>query len=409
MAKLAINGGTPLRTRPWPVWPEWDEREVEAVAAVVRSGRWGGFPEPGPKAAEFAERFAAFQGAKYGIAMANGTVTLSVALQACGIGWGDEVLVPGCTFAATATAVLAVGAVPIIVDVDPETFCLDVDKARAAINERTRAIIPVHLAMSMADEDALMALASEHNLVVIEDCAHAHGVQWNGRGAGSFGHFGSFSLQSGKLLTSGEGGILITNDRKLAEAAHSIIDCGRPKDAAGREYHLGTNYRITELQAALLCAQMDRLEGQIARRIPNVAYLDAQLSQIDGIRVQKAPAQVGRRNGFNYLFVFDRDKFSGIDNATFCQAMAAEGMPAADTGYEAMNDYTLFRPTAQNSPVVAAFGSRMNLHTVSLPVSEMLGKAAVWLEHYAFLGTKEDMDDIAAIVRKVRENAWELG
>lgn len=408
MGKLAINGGDPVRTRPWPAWPEWDEREVEAVADVVRSGYWGGFPEPGPKAAEFAERFAAFQGARYGIAMANGTVTLAVALQACGIGWGDEVLVPGCTFAATAWAVLAVGAVPILVDVDGETFCLDVERAREAVSERTRAIIPVHLGMSMADMDAVTALARAHDLVVVEDCAHAHGVQWSDRGAGTIGQFGSFSLQSGKLLTSGEGGILITDDLKLAEAAHSIIDCGRPKDAARSECHLGANYRITELQAGLLCAQMDRLEDQIVRRIPNVRYLDEQLARIDGIHVQKAPAQVGRRSGFNYIFTFDRDRCSGIDNVTFCQAMACEGL-LADTGYEPLNDCPIFRPTPENSPVAAAFGERMNVYTARLPVSEMLGRASVWLEHNVFLGTKDDMDDVVAIVRKVRENARELG
>lgn len=408
MSKLAINGGVPVRTRPFVGWPQHDEREVEAVAAVVRSGHWGGYPEPGPQAERFAARFAALQGATHGITMANGTVTLSVALQAAGIGWGDEVIVPGCTFAATAWAVLSVGAVPIVADVDPETFCLDVSQARDLITDRTRAVIPVHLGMSMADMDALMALAHDHGLVVIEDSAHAHGAQWAGRGAGAIGHFGSFSLQSSKLLTAGEGGILITNDSKLAQAAHSIIDCGRPKDVARQEYHLGANYRLSELQAALLNAQLDRFEEQVATRTANVTYLDERLSQIDGIRVQQVPPQVTRRSGYNYIFTFDRDRFSGIDNETFCHALAAEGLEAG-TGYEPMNDYPLFRPTPQNSPVVHVFGERMNLYRVWLPVAEMLGKASVWLSHSPFLGTKEDMDDIAAMVQKIRDNAWELG
>ncbi len=408
MAKLAINGGTPLRTRPFVSWPQHDEREVNAVAEVIRGGRWGGFPEPGPQAERFAARFAAMQKATYGIAMANGTITLSVALQAAGIGWGDEVIVPGYTFAATAVAVLSVGAIPIISDVDPETYCLDVDHARQLVTSRTRAIMPVHVGMSMANMDAMMALAQEHGLVVVEDCAHAHGTLWGEQGAGAIGHLGSFSLQSSKLLTSGEGGILVTNDGRLAEAVHSIIDCGRPKDKARQRYHLGANYRITELQAALLNAQMDRFEEQMARRAPNVAYLDAELDRIEGIRVQRVPPQVIRRSGYCYIFAFDRDRFSGIDNQTFCDALEAEGLPAG-TGYPAMNNYPLFRPTPQNSPVAHAFAERMNLHTVRLPIAEKLGQSTVWLPHSPFLGSREDMDDIVAIVRKVCDNAWELG
>ena len=407
--KLAINGGAPVRNRPFVDWPEHGEQEVEAVAAVIRSGRWGGFPEPGPEAARFAARFAEMQGAAHGITMANGTVTMTVALQATGIGWGDEVIVPGCTFAATAWAVLSVGAVPIIADVDPETFCLDVAHARRLVTERTRAIIPVHVGMSMANMDEIVGLAREHDLVVIEDCAHAHGTLWQGKGAGTFGHFGSFSLQSSKLLTSGEGGILITNDARLAETAHSIIDCGRPKDDARQQYHLGANYRITELQAALLNAQLDRFEGQMARRMPNAEYLDAELSKIDGIRVQQVPPQVTRRNGYNYIFTFDRTKLAGIDNLTFCHALVAEGLPFVGTGYEPMNNYSIYRPTPENNPVARVFGDRMNLYTVKLPVAEMLGEASVWLSHSPFLGSKEDMDDIVAMVKKIRDNAWELG
>src|SRR2546427_1588078 len=236
MAELAVHGGPPVRPEGYPVWPQPTERDVQAVVEVVMSGRWGGFPEPGPKAAEFAAKFAAYQGAQYGIVMANGTVTMEVALKALGIGWGDEVIIPALTFAATAYAVMAAGALPVIVDVTRGSWTIDPELVEAAVTPRTRAILPVHLAHQMADMDALMAIAERHGLAVVEDCAHAPGQRWNDRGAGCIGSFGSFSHQSSKILTAGEGGSLLTNDESLARRAHSIIDCGRPKDAVEREF-----------------------------------------------------------------------------------------------------------------------------------------------------------------------------
>src|SRR5436190_19453350 len=171
MAELAINGGTPVRSEPYPFWPERHDPEyLEAVADVVRSGNWGGFPEPGPHAAAFERAFAAYQGARHGVLMMNGTVTMEVACKALGIGWGDEVIVPALTFAATAYAPMAAGALPVFVDITPETWTIDPDLVEAAITERTRAIIPVHLGHHMADMDRIMDLARRHGLGVIEDC-----------------------------------------------------------------------------------------------------------------------------------------------------------------------------------------------------------------------------------------------
>jgi dTDP-4-amino-4,6-dideoxygalactose transaminase len=228
MSELGILGGPKTRTEAYPEWPVWDERDLQAVVEVVRSGRWGGYPYPGPKTTELARKFAELQGGGYAVPMINGTVTMEVALRAAGIGWGDEVIVPAYTFQATAAAPMAAGAIPVIMDIDPNTYCLDPKAAAKAITSKTKAIIPVHLGHQMADMDAIMELAEKHNLIVIEDCAHAHGAKWNGRGAGTIGHFGSFSLQSSKTLTSGEGGILLCRTPEFAALAASIIDCGRP-------------------------------------------------------------------------------------------------------------------------------------------------------------------------------------
>jgi L-glutamine:2-deoxy-scyllo-inosose/3-amino-2,3-dideoxy-scyllo-inosose aminotransferase len=175
MSELAILGGPRTRTEPYPEWPVWDQRDIDAVTEVIKSGRWGGYPYPGPKTAELAKKFAEMQGGGYAVPMANGTVTMEVALRAAGIGWGDEVIVPAYTFQATASAPMAAGAIPVIVDVDPDNYCIDPGQVEKAITPKTRAIIPVHLGSNMADMDAIMALAEKHNLIVIEDCAAAQG------------------------------------------------------------------------------------------------------------------------------------------------------------------------------------------------------------------------------------------
>lgn len=182
MSQLAALGGKPVRTEPYPAWPVHDERDLEAVTRVVRSGNWGGYPYPGPETAAFLQEFLEMQGGQFAIACANGTVTMEIALRAAGIGWGDEVIVPAYTFQATAAAPMAAGAIPVIVDIDPATYCLDPQAVEAAITGRTRAVIAVHLGAQMADMDAIIEIARRHHLLVIEDCAHAHGARWREQG-----------------------------------------------------------------------------------------------------------------------------------------------------------------------------------------------------------------------------------
>src|SRR5262245_31671748 len=220
MAHLAIAGGTPLRQRPFPRWPVWDQEEVEAVKAVVESGRWGAVQ--GTQVRDFEAEFAAYHEAACGIAVINGTVALKLALTAAGVGVGDEVIMPGYTFVATATAALEIGAVPVFADIDPQTYTLDPASAAACITPRTRAILPVHLGGRPADMDAIMALAQLHNLVVIEDAAQAWGAAWQGRMAGTLGHVAGFSFQSSKNITAGEGGMILTNDTALGAMARSL-------------------------------------------------------------------------------------------------------------------------------------------------------------------------------------------
>ncbi|MFL5803036.1 MAG: DegT/DnrJ/EryC1/StrS family aminotransferase [Roseiflexaceae bacterium] len=408
MPTLAIRGGAPVRSAEYPAWPIWDQREIDAVTTVIRSGRWGGYPEPGPHAARFAAAFAAFQGAKHGICMVNGTVTMTVALRAAGIQLGDEVIVPAYTFAATAYAPLEAGAIPVIADIDPQTYCLDPQAVAAAITPRTRAIIPVHIGSLMADMDAIMAIAHRHNLLVIEDCAHVHGARWRDRGAGSIGDFGSFSMQSSKLLTSGEGGILLTNDDAYAEACHSLIDCGRPKDAEETRYRLGANLRLSELQAALLEVGLARLAEQTAVREENAAYFDEALSEIPGVRVLRRDDRITRRAVYQYIFAIEPAAFGGANNHRICAALAAEGIPVS-AGYEAMNNYALFRPTPESHPIVKLFPERFDFSAQEFPVARRASEQdAVWVDQSVFLGDRQGVDDAVAAIRKVQQHAAEL-
>ena len=268
MSLPALLGGVPVADAgTYPSWPQWGEREREELLATLDSGAW--WTGDGERAFRFARDFAQYQGAAAGYPFTNGTQTLEAALVACGVGEGDEVIVPGMTFVASASAVLAVNATPVIVDVDPETLCIDPAAAEAAIGERTRAIIAVHVAGAVCDLDLLVPLCERRALHLIEDCAHAHGSQWRGRGAGSYGSFGSFSMQQGKLMTAGEGGALIGNDPQLLDAAWNYADCGRER---GRWFYhhatIGSNFRMTEWQGAVLLAQLERFPSSTPGATP---------------------------------------------------------------------------------------------------------------------------------------------
>src|SRR5215471_19726055 len=212
MGKLAITGGKPVRRKPLAPWPVYSAEETRAVQKVLASGNWGGYPFPNKLADAFAQKFARFHGAKYGLAVANGTVAIEIALKAVGIRPGDEVIVPAYTWEGTVGPVMLLNAVPVFVDVDPDTYCLDARLIEKAITPKTRAVLPVHLAMNFADLDEILRIARSRNIAVIEDCAHAHGGQWRGKGAGASGDLGCFSFQSSKIITAGEGGAVITSN-----------------------------------------------------------------------------------------------------------------------------------------------------------------------------------------------------
>lgn len=413
MSELAILGGAKTRSGAYPAWPVWDERDIEAVTEVIKSGRWGGYPYPGPKTAELARKFAQLQGGGYAVPMANGTVTMEVALRAAGVGWGDEVIVPAYTFQATASAPMAAGAIPVIVDVDPESYCLDPEAAERAITPRTRAMIPVHLGSNMADMDAIMALAEKYDLIVVEDSAHAHGAKWNGRGAGTIGHFGSFSLQSSKILSTGEGGILLCRTPELAAKAASIIDCGRPHALGGgpedesMEYQTGGNFRLSEVMAALALAGIERFPAQAREREEMAAYMDEALSEVQGVRVLRRDPRHTTRSFYRYVFAIQPEVF-GVEHDLLCAALEAEGVDCW-VGYEAMHNYSLFQPQKSKLAVPNAFPEYFKFEEMQLPeAARACEHEAVWLDENIFRAGRQGVEDAVRAIRKIQENAEEL-
>ncbi len=403
MKKLAVLGGEPVRKNAYPAWPVFDQREKTAVTEVIETGRWGGFPYPGPNTAAFAHKFAEMQGGGYAVPMMNGTVTMEVALRAANIGWGDEVIVPAYTFQATAAAPMAAGAIPVIVDILPDTYCVDPKAVEEAITSKTRAIIVVHLAAQMADMDAIMEIADRHGLIVIEDSAHAHGAQWRGNGAGAIGDFGSFSLQSSKILTTGEGGVLLCRDEHLAQRAASIIDCGRAKDPSGEEFTMGVNYRWSEIHAALGLAALERFPEQIQQREAMADYLEESLSEIPGITMLKRDLRHTRRSFYRYVIKIDPDFFQ-CEHDVFCFALSGEGIPV-DTGYPAMNRYELFQPGLSKLPVPSAFPEYFAFDRMSLPVSERASQIeSVWMGESIFRSGQKGVDDLVAALEKISAN-----
>jgi dTDP-4-amino-4,6-dideoxygalactose transaminase len=359
-----------------PEWPQAGERETELLRRVLESPQWGGFH---PFVSEFEQSFAAYQHTAHGISVFNGTVALELALEALGIGPGDEVIVPAISFISSATAVSRAGAVPVFVDIEPGSFNLDPERVTEALSVKTRAVMAVHFAGTMCDIDAIAGICRQHELLLIEDAAHAQGSAWNGRRAGSFGVTGSFSFQNGKVLCSGEGGMLVTSDDAFAERARSIANCGRVPGASFYEHHrLGTNFRLTAFQAAILLAQFERLPEQIQQRTANACLLKQLLRDVKEIAWQQQRREI-TRNSFYLLVGCVAGGQSARDS--FVQKLRAAGAPC-----------TPFYPhTLYQNPLYR----RRECRVMPCPVAEQSVHDAFWLPHRVLLAEEDTIRQVA--------------
>ena len=405
MDRPALIGGTPVRSSDYPSWPIWDDHERTNLLETLDAGGW--WQGNGNKAATFAAEFAAYHGATFGMALTNGTHTLEAALAACDVGDGDEVIVPGMTFIASASAALAVNATPVLVDIDPDTLCIDPAAAEAAITPRTKAIVAVHVAGAACDLDALTDLCARHGLRLIEDCAHAHGTFWRGRGVGSWGDFGSFSMQRSKLMTAGEGGVLICNDEQLRDRAWAYADCGRVKGEWF--YHhatYGSNLRMTEWQGAVLLGQLQRFAEQNRVRNDNAVALNTALDEIPGIRAPRRDPRMDSQGNYCFVFHYDAEQFAGLPLRRFEAALAAEGIPMG-VSYPALSDLAVFR-NRNFAPRLREHAPTIDYSTLHLPRAEHAAASTVWLQHRMLLASREDVLDVARAVARIQAHAADI-
>ncbi|HVF09342.1 MAG TPA: DegT/DnrJ/EryC1/StrS family aminotransferase [Abditibacteriaceae bacterium] len=402
--KLALLGGAPLagEVLSAPPWPPVSETVAKQLGEIYLSRNWS---FNGAHEQAFARDFAAAHDARYGVFMANGTVTLQCALGAYGIAPGDEVIVPALTWPATAMAVLYLGATPVFVDVEPSTLCLDASAFEAAITPRTRAVIPVHLYGGMSDMEAVLAVAGRHNLIVVEDCAHGHGGKWKGRGLGSWGHAGSFSFQQSKTLACGEGGICLTDDEAIADRLYRSKHIGYADGAKQGASSSGPpsdlmcyNFRATEFQAAILRHQLLNLDDLMETYNQNAARFEAQLAAVPGLRVQSRGRLSTRQSYYAFCVVFDEDPLGDIPVATILDALRAEGL-AAGTTYGTVYNHMLFTVPADKYCIAAG----------SCPVAEITGSQRTVVLPHQWLGADDaTIEAIGAIFSKVAHNAEAL-
>ena len=402
---LALFGGEPVSRRPVqvPPYPPVSKATARKLANVYLSRRWS---FNGPIEQQFAREYAAYHGAKHGIFMANGTVTLQCGLAACGVGRGDEVIVPALTWIATAMAPYYLGAKPVFVDIEPTTMCLDPAKFAAAITRRTRAVIPVHLYGGLADLDSILRIARKHKLAVIEDCAHMQGGKWRGRGVGSWGDVGSFSFQQSKTLPCGEGGICLTNDDKLADKLYRLKHIGyaanttQGQAASGPEPGLICyNYRATDFQAVILRDDLPNLRDRIAGYNRSADRLARHLKGIPGIHVQARGKQASPQGYYAWMVMLDEGPAAQVPLARLREALAAEGAPVFTGTYGPVYKHMLWnlRP------------GEYRIDGGSCPVSEDLAtKRAIGVMHYLLGADKATIDVIGQALAKVLRNAAAL-
>lgn len=423
MSRLAVVGGPPVRAdRDWPAWPQYDEDTEHAVVDAVRARRWTiSWPGDGNRSRErrFAEEWAHYTEVPYAVSVDHGSSALVVALEALDVGPGDEVIVPSMTWVAPATAALRVGALPVLADVDPRTGCLTAESVAARLSDRTKAVIVVHLACTVADLDGLLAVTAAAGVPLVEDCAQAHGARWRGRPVGGHGAVGAFSFQVGKVLAAGEGGAVVTSDRGVYERIQQLRADSRrypDADAAVGEMELveagevmGTNYCMSELSAALLLDQLGRLDEQHRRREKVAGELERGLAELGGFGPVPLPEQADRRSVYEYGIRFERGTFGSAPASRVAEALTAE---LGITWYPPdppLHRSLLMRPhTKRRFAAAWTEEGRERAFGDGFPGAEEYAETTVLVHHRALLGDAADAEDVVHALDKIRRQSDQL-
>ena len=413
--KPAILGGIPVRPKGKNLevsWPVFDETDIQMLLDAYKSKRWSEYSNlPSELSVRFEKAFAEMMGVKYCAVANSGTNALDASQRAFEIGPGDEVITQTNTFVATAETTFNLFALPVFVDTDPETFMINADLIEEKINERTRAIIPVHIGGAAADMDKIMAIAKKHNLVVIEDACQAQHAEWRHKKLGSIGDLGCFSFQQGKSLCGGEGGAIIGNNDQIMAMVDAYTNNGRDPRGTGRTFP-GSNFRITPFVAATLLGQIRRLEEQSKLRDENAAYLEKLLSEIKGVRPTKKYEGQTRRAYYEYQLIYEKQYFNGLSKNKFRSAMGAEGISLGN-GIDSSLHLDPFIDSYLNLKPFKRIFTKERLDKYRkenlCPVNEMIGReTGLSLGQRVFLGTRNDMEDIVAAIVKIQKSASKL-
>ena len=412
-SELALHGGKPVRTEGWLKWPVWNSDAEKPMISVLRSGNW--YRGNGTKGSEFEKKYADLIGTNRVVATASGTAALETALHVMGVDAGDEVITSPYTFIATYNVVFNQKALPVFVDTDQETFNLNPDKIEEKVNERTKAILPVHILGLPADMNRINAIAKKNDLVVIEDACQAWLAEYEGKKCGTLGDIGCFSFQNSKHIPSGEGGAIVGNDDAIMDHCYSYHNCGRAHGKTMSEFRgypfLGGNKRMTEFQSVILISQMERAISDADKRLENALYLDSKLKEIPGIIPYKLTEGATRSAYHLYPFRYKKEHFDDLPREKFLAALTAEGIPCSG-GYGQQYFDGLIEEALSSRGYKRLFSAqrlnryREELH--NLPDNDQLTREAVWFSQSMLLADRKDMDDIIHAVQKVYDNRKQL-
>jgi len=422
--KLAILGGEPIRKTPFPSWPYLGQEEINAVIDVIKKGHLSSFAAPpsdlflgGEKIREFEKNFAQYHGIKYAISVNNATAGLHAALAAAGIGPGDEVIVTPHSFTSTATSILMQNAIPVFADISPETHNIDPKEIEKNITSQTKAIVVVHLLGRPAEMDEIMEIAKKNNLIVVEDCAQAAGAAYKNRLVGTIGDMGVFSFNEPKHMSTGEGGMIITDNDDLAEKCRLIRNHGEAIDAGKRQRSylstmIGYNYRMTELTAAVGIEQLRKLDKLNQARIENARYLSSKLAGIEGLKTPRETADTKHVYYF-YGLIYDAQK-TGIPRERFISALNAEGIPSYGGTPHPLYKNPIFLEKKGYGRTSCPFecqhySGQADYTKVKCENAEKLCyEQAVWIKVVRPPCTLQDMDDVVSAIKKIINNKEHL-
>lgn len=391
MATIGVDSKQVLE---FPPWPQFGIEERTGLSRALEQGQW--WRMTGAEVDAFEQEFAEHHGAEHALAVTTGTHALELALEVLGVRRGTEVIVPAFTFISSSQAAQRLGAIAVPVDVDPDTYCIDVSAAEAVIGPNTRAIMPVHMAGQVADMDALAKLSADSGVPLLQDAAHAHGARWHGKKVGELGSVAAFSFQNGKLMTAGEGGAVLFPDAELYEEAFVRHTCGRPR--GDRDYlHTtsGSNFRLNEFSAAVLRAQLSRLDEQIALREQRWRVLAALLAELPGIVPQGSDERCDRNP--RYMAMFRIPGIGERRRAGLVDTLTQRGIPTF-VAFRAVYRTDAFWEIGAPEESVDQLAGRC-------PNSEALSQDCLWLHHRVLLGSEAQMHEIVSVLADVH-SCW---